>query len=330
MKKRLVVVTGATGFVGRHLCPELLKAGYRVRATYIENSPPKGWADAIDWVKSAEIGSHTDWSRALQGGVSYVVHLAAVAHRVTAKDQVAEAVYDEVNHLGTAQLARAIAQTPSVRRLFFMSSIGAVASLADSRVDEQTPCRPDTAYGRSKLAAERAIQEILASTSVDWCIFRPPLLYGSGNPGNMGRLLQLIDLRLPLPLASVRNRRTFLYIGNLVDAILVALEHPAVGRKVFCISDGQELSTPELIRGVGKASGKTVRLFPFPTSGLRLLGKAGGLLKTVTGCSVGIDVQTVEKLCGSLSVDGSHFRATCGWNPPFSVEQGLRATVGRA
>jgi nucleoside-diphosphate-sugar epimerase len=241
--------------------------------------------------------------------------------------QVDDSLYDRVNHLGTAQLARAVAQTPSVRRFFFMSSIGAVTSLSDVVVNEQTPCQPDTAYGRSKLAAENAIEEILGNSQADWCIFRPPLLYGPGNPGNMERLLKLLHCPLPLPLGSIRNRRTFLYVGNLVDAICVALEHPAAARQVFCVSDGEVLSTTDLLRRLGRASRRPVRLFQFPVSGLRVLGTLGEWVRAITGRSIGLDRQVVEKLCGSLSVDSSLFRRTCSWKPPFTVEEGLIRTV---
>jgi nucleoside-diphosphate-sugar epimerase len=263
----------------------------------------------------------------LAGGITHVVHLAAVAHRIAPKDQVDDSIYDEVNHLGTARLARAVTQTPSVRRLFFMSSIGAVTSLSDEIVNEQTPCHPDTAYGKSKLSAEKAIQAILRESQVDWCIFRPPLLYGPGNPGNMERLLKLLKLPLPLPLGSIRNRRTFLYVGSLVAAILLALEHPAAARQVFCVSDGDELSTTDLLRRLGRASNRSVRLFPFPMSGLSVLGTLGEWVRAITGRSIGVDRQAVEKLCGSLSVDSSFFRQTCGWTPPFTVEEGLVRTV---
>ena len=325
----LVVVTGATGFVGRHLCPELRKAGFRLRGGYIEPEPPIGWPEGMEWIKVGHIGPATDWKSALKGGVTHVVHLAAIAHRVALKDQVGESIYDEVNHLGTAQLARAVAQTPSVRRFFFMSSIGAVTSLSAQAVNEQMPCHPDTAYGRSKLSAEKAVQEAFRESQVDWCIFRPPLLYGPGNPGNMERLLKLLKLRIPLPLQSVRNRRSFLYVGNLVSAICVALEHPAAARRVFCVSDGNEMSTADLLRGLSAASGRAVRLFPFPKSGLDVLGQIGSLVTRVTGRSLGFDAPAIEKLCGSLAVDSSLFRRNCGWEPPFTIEQGLEATVGQ-
>lgn len=327
MKRKLVLVTGATGFVGRHLCPELKKAGYGLRAVFIEPSPPPGWPEGMEWIKVDHIGPSTDWRPALAGGVTHVVHLAAIAHRVAPKAQVDDSIYDQVNHQGTAQLARAVAQTPAVRRFFFMSSIGAVTSLSDQIVNEQTPCHPDTAYGRTKLCAENAIQEILKESRVDWCIFRPPLLYGPGNPGNMERLLKLLKLPIPLPLGSIRNRRTFLYVGNLVDAICVALEHPAAARQFFCVSDGDELSTTDLLRRLGRATNRSVRFFPFPLSGLRVLGTLGEWVRGITGLSIGVDRQAVEKLCGSLSVDSSFFRQTCGWTPPFSVEKGLISTV---
>jgi nucleoside-diphosphate-sugar epimerase len=330
MERKLILITGATGFVGHHLCPELKKAGYDMRAVFIEAKPPAGWPAEMEWIKLDSIGPNTDWDRVLQGGVTHVLHLAAIAHRIAPKDQLDDSAYDEVNHLGTAQLARAVAQTPSVRRFFFMSSIGAVTSLSDEMVNEQTPCHPDTAYGKSKLSAEQALQQIFSESQVEWCIFRPPLLYGPGNPGNMERLMKLLKLRVPLPLSAVRNRRSFLYVGNLVSAICLALEHPAAARRIFCVSDGVEVSTADLLRGLGRASGQSVRLFPFPRSGLYLLGQIGSFITQVTGRSIGFDGPAIEKLCGSLPVDNSLFRQTCGWKPPFTVEEGLAVTVGRS
>jgi nucleoside-diphosphate-sugar epimerase len=285
-------------------------------------------ADGIEWVKIAPIGPGTDWSGPLEGGISHVVHLAGIAHHVSPDDEVADAVYDEVNHLGTAGLASAFALAPAARRFVFVSSIKAVASQADEPISEKTRCCPDTPYGRSKLSAENAIEVAFRDSPVEWCILRPPLIYGLGNQGNMGRLIRLLSLHLPLPLGSVQNRRTFLYIGNLTDAIRVALEHPAAARQMFCIGDGRLMSTPELMRGLGKASNLPVRLFPFPLWGIRLICSMGGLFTRLTGRSVGVDSQTFEKLCGSLPLDSSHFCHTCGWHPPFSVEQGLQATIG--
>jgi nucleoside-diphosphate-sugar epimerase len=328
--RKFALITGASGFVGRHLCPELVRAGYKIRATQTGEKPPTGFPDEIEWVTIGTIGPNTDWSRALSGGVTHVIHLAAVAHRISSGEKLSDRIYDEVNHLGTAKLAEAVSQTPSMQRLFFMSSIGAVTSLANEPVNEQTTCNPATPYGKSKLAAEKAIRRVLNGSLISWCIFRPPLLYGPGNPGNMDRLLKLIKHRLPLPLASVRNRRTFFYVRNAANAVVTGLEHPECSRKLFCVGDVQDLSTPELLRGLAAASGSKARLFPFPLAGLHLLGIAGTTIRRVVGRSVGIDVSSVEKLCGSLPVDSSAFRSLTGWHPPFSLEQGLVATIGRA
>lgn len=316
-----VLVTGATGFVGRHLCPALARAGYQLRAA-CRADRPVSWPVPMDWVSVGDLGPDTDWRVAL-AGVTHVVHLAAVAHRIGPQEELADETYDRVNHLATAALGRAMTHTRSVRRLVFVSSIGAVTSLADDVITEKTPCRPDTAYGRSKLAAEDAVRNILAPSPVDWCIFRPTLIYGPGNPGNMDRLQRLLRIPVPLPLASIRNHRSFLYVGNLVDAICLALEHPGASRRIFCLSDGKDLSTPELLRGLASASGKRARLVPFPDGALKLMGRLGSALTRLTGRSFGFDRSVVQKLCGSLAVDISLFREACGWTPPYSLQNGL-------
>jgi nucleoside-diphosphate-sugar epimerase len=325
--KRIVMITGATGFVGNHLCIELMRAGYVVRAAYTDEHPSRGLPNGVEWVKVDSIGPSTNWTSALSGGVTHIVHLAAVAHKISAKEKVSDDVYERVNHQGTESLARAAAKTSSIQRLFFMSSIGAVTSGSQEPVNEQTLCRPDSPYGKSKLAAESAIQRVLLDSHVEWCIFRTPLLYGPGNPGNMKRLVKLLNRRIPLPLASVHNRRTFFYVGNLVSAVRFALEHPTCSRKVFCVGDIEDLSTPDLLRGLSAASSIPVRLFPFPLWGLRLFAFAGTLFGAISGKSLGFDLATMEKLCGSLPVDSSYFRRISGWTPSVSIEQGLSATV---
>lgn len=330
MSHGFVLVTGATGFVGRHLCAELVRTGWRVRAVYVHSGPPPNLLHPeIEWRQGSPLGSGTDWLPLLDGGITAVVHLAAIAHRITAAEQVSEQVYDQANHLGTARLAAQVAEhAATIRRFVFVSSIGAVASLAEVRLNEDSVCRPDTPYGRSKLAAEQSVQRILGASAVEWCILRPPLLYGPGNPGNMERLLHLLKLPVPLPLASVRNRRSFLYVGNLTSAVTTSLVHPAAANRVFCLSDQEEISTPELLRRLGRATGRRVRLAPFPLTGLRLVGRCGDLLQQLMGRSMGIDSAAMNKLCGSLVVDHARFRTDCGWHPPFKLDAGLTATVG--
>lgn len=330
MSPGFVLVTGATGFVGRQLCPVLVRAGWRVRAVWVHSAPPSGMRDAgIEWCRAEPMGPDTNWASLLDGGITAVVHLAAVAHRIATKDQVSDSVYDEVNHLGTVRLISQVAAIPTIQRFLFISSIGAVASLSELRLDESSPCRPDTPYGKSKLAAERAVSRLLASSSVEWCILRPPLIYGRGNPGNMERLLRLIALPVPLPFGSIRNRRTFLHVGNLVDAIRIGLIHPKAANRLFCVADAEELSTPDLMRGLGQAAGRPVRLFRFPVGVLQFLGWMGSMFTRITGKSLGFGSPTIEKFCGSLSIDSSSFRSECGWCPPVSLQEGLRSTVGR-
>src|SRR5690606_4094669 len=152
----------------------------------------------------------------------------------------------------------------SVKRLVFVSSIGAVCTLSEETVTESTPCDPESDYGKSKRGAELKLQEILADAPADWCILRPTLVYGPENPGNMLRLLQLIKTGLPLPLGSVRNRRSFVFVGNLVDALEKCMHHPGVSRKIFHVSDNEVFSTPELLGLLGRQTGRPVRLLPFP------------------------------------------------------------------
>lgn len=320
---RRVLVTGAGGFLGQVLCRELPRAGWTVRGTF--RSAPVAIPE-VEWRRIAPIGGVTDWGKVL-AGVDAVVHAAAVAHRIGPKAPVAAAVYDEVNHRGTARLATA-ARAAGVRRFVFVSSIGAVTDASDAVVDESTPCAPATPYGRSKLAAERAVAEILADGPCEWCVLRPPLLYGPGNPGNMERLLRLLRLPVPLPFGALRNRRSFLFVRNLAAAVAVALEHPAASGETFCVADDEILSTPALMLALGEAAGRPVRLFNVPAGVLAALGRLGDGVAAATGVSPGFDSEAVRKLGASLPVSAARFRQRCGWAPPFSLADGLRATVG--
>jgi nucleoside-diphosphate-sugar epimerase len=140
----------------------------------------------------------------------------------------------------------------------------------------------------------------------------------------MQRLLQLLDLPLPLPLASIRNRRTFLYVANLVDAIGVGLEHAAASRRTFCLGDPEDMGTSDLLKRLAAAGNRRLCLFPFPVMGLRAFARVGGWLARCAGLRISLDGGAIEKLCGSLPVDSGLFRRECGWKPPFTVEEGLR------
>jgi len=247
-----VLVTGAGGFIGSHLCPALAAAGHELRA-------------------SVE-------------GCDAVVHLANIAHT-----SASAADLQRVNVEGTIAQARA-ALAAGARRFVYLSSIKAA--------------QPDDAYGRSKLRAEQAL---LGLANLEPVILRPPLVYGPRVKANFLALLRAIDRGWPLPLASIENRRSLVYVGNLVDAILACLGGPAQGR-TYAVSDGAPVSTPQLCRAIGRALGRPARLFPFP----------GGLLRLVPG---------LARLAQSQETDDRAIRAELGWRAPFSLEEGLRLTA---
>jgi len=329
-----ILVTGASGFIGNFLLTALRDVGHEVRAASRSRVEQEG----IDYVLAPELGANADWSHALNG-VDVVIHLAGRAH-VPSKnaDAETEEVYFRINTEGTRALAEQAAAV-GVKHFVFLSSCHAVAAESEEDVTEQTQPIPVTAYGRSKLEAERAMQKALSNTACAWTILRPPLVYGKGNKANFGLLLKLVKSGIPLPLASVRNRRSFVYVENLVDVIVACLGNPKAFGKTYLPSDGEDVSTPELIRKIAKAnqsfqcsvfSGSvsdkntphsppatrhSARLFPFPESIFKALGRLPGL-------------GALRKLTSSLYVDSEPLREDLGWNPRFTMDEGLVKTLG--
>ncbi len=298
-----ILVTGAGGFIGSHLVPVLSGRGHDVLAA---SRRPPGSA----WVASPELGPAADWKRALVG-VDAVVHLAGRAHangeRAT---PAAEEEYRRINADGTTSLARQAARA-GVRRFLFLSSCHAVATESESRLTEETIPRPDSAYGRSKLAAEHGLKNELSGTSCAHTILRPPLVYGPDNPANFARLMSWVAKGIPLPIASVRNRRSFVGVQNLADAIATCLESPRAAHRTYYPGDGADLSSADLVRAVAAAARRSPRLFSTPETALRLLARlpGGGALR---------------KLIGSLYVDDSALRKELDWTPPLTLAEGLR------
>ncbi|HEX7862385.1 MAG TPA: NAD-dependent epimerase/dehydratase family protein [Verrucomicrobiae bacterium] len=316
-----VLVTGGSGFVGKALVRHLVGRGYAVRATYRSSAPEE--IAGVEWVHTKDVAGG-DFAGLLKD-CDFVVHLAALAHQLTGK--VPEGEFDRVNHRATAELAQAVADSATVKRMVFVSSIGAVCSASEKVVTERTECRPDSEYGRSKRDAEVAVEKILAGTRADYCVIRPPLVYGRGNPGNMLRLLKLTKSPVPLPLGSIRNRRTFIYVGNLVDVIEKALTHPKASRRIFNVADSEVLSTPELIRELARVRGTKARLMPMPGRMLRAMGKVGDVVGKVVRRSVPIDTYSVDRLLGSLEIDSAEVRRELNWSPPYSTREGLKLTL---
>jgi len=244
-----ILVTGASGFIGNFLLTALRDAGHEVRAASRSRVEQQG----IDFVPAPELGPDADWSPALNG-VDAVIHLAGRAHVPSNKeDAETEGVYFRINTEGTRALAEQAAAA-GAKHFVFLSSCHAVAAQSEVQITEKTQPNPVTAYGRSKLEAERAMQKALSNTACVWTILRPPLVYGKGNKANFGLLLKLVKSGIPLPLASVRNRRSFIYVENLVDVIVACLGNPKAFGKTYLPSDGEDVSTPELIRKIAKAN----------------------------------------------------------------------------
>ncbi len=305
MDARRVLITGANGFVGRNLCHHLSERGVPVRASLRRASQPE--PAGIETVITGDLNGANDWRAALEAADA-VIHCAARVHIMeeTAADPLQ--AFREVNVAATENLARQAADT-GVKHFIFLSSIGA-------RVAEEDPAA--TPYQISKLEAERALQEIAAGSGMTLTILRPPLIYGPDAPGNFALLTKAIARGLPLPLASIENRRAFLYIGNLCDAVRRCLERPGAGTRCYELADGPGVSTPDLIRTLGGVIGRPLHLWPCPLWGLRLLGLLSGRR------------QTVERLTGSLELDLGAIKQDLDWSPPWDLRAGLAASFDRS
>jgi nucleoside-diphosphate-sugar epimerase len=317
-------VTGASGFVGRHACDFLERRGHIVRRA---GRRPRPHPVGEDWVTVGDLGESTDWRPALDG-VEVVLHLAAHAHRTEERGEGDPEPYFRVNAAATRRLAEDILRTPGVRRLVFVSSVAAVRCPGVPIVDDSSNCTPPDPYGRSKRAAEDGIRETLVDGEAsDWCIVRPPLVYGSGNPGNMARLLRLIHTGLPLPFRGIRNQRSLVFVGNLCDALERCCTDEAASRRTFLVADREAVSTPELVDRIGRICGRRALQVSVPPFLLRGLAAGGDLITALIGRSIGFDSYSLERLRESLVVDFSSIRDALSWEPPYTLDDGLRAAL---
>ena len=309
-----VLVTGANGFVGGEVCRAVLAAGHRVRAAV--RTVESAWAESMSngtVVAVGDIGAGTDWTGALES-IDVVIHLAARVHVMREAPGDAQARFREVNVLGSRCLAEASARA-GVRRLVFVSSIkvnGEATTLAPFR--EQDPPRPSDAYALSKWEAEEALRAVARRSGLEVTIVRPPLVYGPGVRGNLAVLLRAIRRGVPLPFAGIDNRRSLLGRANLADLLLRCAESAAAAGETFLACDGEDVSTPDLIRRLAAGMRTRPRLFPLPAWAV-----AG--VATVAGRK-----ETVARLWGSLQVDASKARERLAWRPPVPLDAGLRDT----
>ncbi|HCY64050.1 MAG TPA: NAD-dependent dehydratase [Oxalobacteraceae bacterium] len=302
-----VLVSGANGLVGRALCPLLEQAGHEVRRVVRSSATSQE-------VEIGEINASTDWSVLLTQGIEAVVHLAARVHVMHTESIDAYKLYRDVNTLGTLKLAQQCAAS-GVKRFVFVSTVKVHGEGRAAPYQSSDSPVPEGAYAISKWEAEQGLQEIAAQTGMEVVILRPPLVYGPGVGANLLRLIRAIDLGFPLPLGAVANRRSLIYLGNLIEAISVCLTHPIAAGKTYLLSDGEDVSTPQLVQQIAAALGRPARLLPVSL----------GVIKFV-GCLLG-KKKEMERLLGNLSVDSSPIQNELAWAPPYTMRAGLTLTT---
>ena len=311
-----VLVTGASGFVGQAV---LLRLNGMSGVTAIGSVRRAAmFADAGAPIATVgELSAQTDWSGAL-AGVQAVVHTAARVHvmQEAAVDPLAE--FRRVNVQGTLNLARQAAAA-GVRRFVFVSSIkvNGEATQPGSRFTADDVPAPLDAYGVSKMEAEQGLLALSAQTGMEVVIIRPPLVYGPGVKANFAAMMRWLRRGVPLPLGAIHNRRSLVALDNLVDLIVLCLTHPTAANRTFLVSDGEDVSTTQLLRRMGQALGRPPRLIPVPASILKLAAAMVG------------KSDVAHRLCGSLQVDISKTRQLLGWTPPLSLDEGLKRAAER-
>ncbi|KGW83687.1 UDP-glucose 4-epimerase family protein [Burkholderia pseudomallei] len=309
-----VIVTGANGFVGRALCRALLAAGHEV--TGLVRRRGVCTEGVSEWVHEADDfdGVADRWPAGLQ--VDAVVHLAASVHMMRDRSPDPDAAFRASNVAATMRVARA-ARQQGARRFVFLSSVKAIAeSDGGTPLCENSTPAPQDAYGRSKLEAERALEQLRDELSFDTVIVRPPLVYGPGVRANFLSLMRAVSRGVPLPLGAVRARRSMVYVDNLADAVMRCVTEPAATNGCFHVADSDMPPTiAELLDDIGHHLGRPARLLPVPE---RLLRVAGAL----TGRAAQID-----RLTSDLRLDTTHIRTVLDWRPPRSSEEGLAETA---
>ncbi len=298
-----VLVTGANGFVGRSTVNALALRGHHAIRAVRQVQPNAMIVGNVD--------ANTDWTEALRG-CDAVIHLAARVHQMRDGSTNPLNEFRRINTSGTLRLAEQ-AKAAGVRRFIFLSSVKVNGEESPKPYRSSDTPNPQDHYARSKQEAEEGLRHLSTGADMDLVVIRPPLVYGPGVRANFQSMMRLLHRGIPLPLARVTdNRRSLVALDNLVDLLITCLDHPAAANQTFLVSDGEDLSTADLLRRLGQAMGHPARLLPVPTgllwAGARLLGKG----------------DMAQRLMGSLQVNIDHTRDTLGWAPPISVDEGLR------
>ena len=304
-----ILVTGATGFVGRALCAHLEQGGHEVHAAV---RTPVQDLRASRVLTIQALDPDADWTQAL-AGIDVVVHLAARVHVMHDNAADPAQAFRTANVDATVHLARSAAHA-GVKRFVFLSSVKANGERTQPGQpfrESDTPAPLDD-YGRSKWAAEEGLRQLAEMHPMEVVIIRSPLVYGPGVKANFASLMRLVARSWPLPFGGLHNRRSLVALANLSDFIATCVVHPAAANQTFMVSDGDDLSTPELIRAMALAAGVPARLLPVPASLLLLAARCLG------------QGPAMHRLCDSLQVDIGKAKDLLDWKPPISVSAGLQ------
>lgn len=306
-----VLITGADGFVGSALFRALLGSAHYDVAGSTRSHSLSDSADAKIF-SVGNISRDTDWTLALKGQ-NVVIHTAAKTYGQGSMTSRQQQELREVNVHGTLNLARQAAEA-GVKRFVFLSSVkvNGEQTKAGALFSENDKPNPSDFYGESKLEAEIGLRRLSEETGLEVVIIRPPVVYGPGAKGNFSKLIHMVQKGRPLPLGAAKNKRSFVAIDNLVDLISTCLNHPEAAGHVFLVSDGEDLSTADLVRSLARAADQKIKLLYVPASVMR-----------VSAMCIGKSAYAI-KLLGSLQVDLSKAKEILGWTPPVSVEEGLR------
>ena len=314
MKK--VLITGATGFVGKALCERLIRDKYQVVAAIRKSSNLNALSIEICNISVDDISVNTDWKVGLKD-VKSVVHLAARVHVMN--DTVSDPLYEfrKTNFEGTMQLAKGCVKA-GVKRFVYLSTIkvhGEESFHGQPFTENDTTTQIKDPYGISKQETESALLDLSKKSGMEVVIIRPPLVYGPGVKANFFNMMKWLYRGVPLPFGSIKNKRSLIGLDNLVDLIVTCMEHPSAANQIFLASDGEDLSTTELLKRVSAAMNKSSRLLPVPQKliefSLKFIGKD----------------DLSRRLCGSLQVDISKARKLLNWSPSTSVDHGIEMTV---
>ncbi len=323
MKK--ILITGASGFIGQSLIKSLLNLKKSIRGT-VRSKSQLFSNKKIEYVSIGDINNKTSWKKSLVD-VDCVIHCAGKAHMMKSSKNDLSKIYQSVNVDGTSQLVKQAAEV-KIRRLIFLSSIKVngentrnlqmnkfLNEKKKNMFSHKDLACPEDLYAKSKYEAEKVLWKISSRTDLEVVVVRLPLVYGYGAKGNLARLIKLVRSGIPLPLSMIKNQRSMIGIDNLTDLLIRCIDHQKASGKTFLVSDGEDLSTPELIKLIASSMGKRANLFPFPIAILKFLGSVFGRR------------EEINRLVGSLKIDNTYTKEILNWTQPVSVEEGIRRMV---